>query len=86
MRRDPWDNYDEKVKGIATIYCTALSTQDLEKRMEIWESPHTVPLQDIGGKCVSPSTILRQTPKLNSIAAIKSGLVHISALLGTKDL
>ena len=84
MRRGRWGNHDEKVEGIATIYCTALGTQDLEKRMELWEGAHTVPLQDIGGKCGSPSTILRQTPKPNRIAGIKSGLVQVSVCLRKK--
>ena len=83
-RRGRWGNHDEKVEGIATIDRTALGIQDLQKRMDLWESPHTAPLQDIGGICVSPSTILRQTPKPNRIAGIKSGLVQVSVCLRKK--
>ena len=44
------------------------------------------PLQDIGGKCVSPSTVPWQPPKPNGIAGIKSGMVQIWAILGDKEL
>ena len=53
--------------------------------MDLWEGTHTAPLQITGGKSVSPSTMLKQTPKPNRIAGIKSGLVQSSALLGDKD-
>ncbi len=71
---------------VATIECMALGTPALEKRIDLWEAAHTAPLQNIRGKSVSPSTMLRQTPKPNRIAGIKSGLVQISALPGDKDL
>ena len=68
---------------VATIDCTASGTQGLEKRMDLWGGIHTAPLQNIGGR-VSPSTMLRQTPKRNRTAGIKSGLAQTSALLGAK--
>ena len=83
-RRRWWGNHDEKVEGITTIDGTALRAQGLAKRIELWEGLRTVPLQDIGGNYVSPSTILKQTPKPNRIASIKSGLLQILVCLGTK--
>ena len=69
---------------VAAISCTASGIQVLEK-IDLWEGPHTPPLQDTGGECVSPSPIPRPMPKPNIIAGVESGLVRISVLFGNKE-
>lgn len=71
---------------VATVDRTALDTQDVEKSVDLWEGSHTAPLQDTEGKCISTSTIRRQTLKPNRTAGIQARLVEIAALFGDKDL